>query len=55
MGLFGLIDSFGEIDFLELLEGLNPFETYLINLVNLFLINIEELEARDSALWLFAL
>ena len=48
MGLIGLIGSFGEIDCLEFLEGLNLLETYVINLFYQFKINLEDLETRDS-------
>ena len=54
MGLIGLIGSFGEIDGSEFLEGLNLLETYVINLFYLFQINLEDLETRDSVLWVFA-
>ena len=53
MGLIGLIGSFGEIDGSEFLEGLNLLETYVIILFDLFQINLEDLETRDSVLWVF--
>ena len=55
MGLIGLIGKFKVFECLTLVGGWKVFETYLVNLINTFLINLEGLETRVSVLWVFAL